>query len=190
VAAATDMFRAANPKSLAQHSAAAAVMPGGNTRTVLYHDPFPLTIARGDGCRLWDLDGHEYVDMLGEVTAGIFGHTNQVIRSAVISALDRGIDLSGHTVAEAELARVICDRFPSIALVRFTNSGTDANLMALAAATAFTGRRQILVFQGGYHGAVLSFVRGRSATNVPHDFHRLDLQRRRRDTAAHRDARR
>jgi 4-aminobutyrate aminotransferase-like enzyme len=115
VAAATEMFRAANPKSLAQHSAAAVVMPGGNTRTVLYHEPFPLTIARGDGCRLWDLDGHEYVDMLGEFTAGIFGPTNQVIRSAVISALDRGIDLSGHTVAEAELARVICDRFPSIA---------------------------------------------------------------------------
>jgi glutamate-1-semialdehyde 2,1-aminomutase len=170
VAATTERFRAANPKSLAQHSAATAVMPGGNTRTVLYHDPFPLTIACGDGCRLWDLDGHEYVDMLGEFTAGIFGHTNQVIRSAVISALERGVDLSGHTVAEAELARAICDRFPSIALVRFTNSGTEANLMALAAATAFTGRRQILVFQGGYHGAVLSFARGRSATNVPHDF--------------------
>jgi glutamate-1-semialdehyde 2,1-aminomutase len=170
VAAASERFRAANPKSLAQHSAATAVMPGGNTRTVLYHDPFPLTIARGDGCRLWDLDGHEYVDMLGEFTAGIFGHTNEVIRSAVISALDRGVDLSGHTVAEAELARAICDRFPSISLVRFTNSGTEANLMALAAATAFTGRHQILVFQGGYHGAVLGFARGRSATNVPHDF--------------------
>jgi len=170
VAAATERFRAANPKSLAQHAAAAAVMPGGNTRTVLYHDPFPLTIARGDGCRLWDLDGHEYVDMLGEFTAGIFGHTDPVIRSAVISALERGVDLSGHTVAEAELARVICERFPSIALVRFTNSGTEANLMALAGATAFTGRRQILVFEGGYHGAVLSFVRGRSGTNVPHDF--------------------
>jgi len=170
VAAATERFRAANPKSLAQHSAATAVMPGGNTRTVLYHDPFPLAIARGDGCRLWDLDGHEYIDMLGEFTAGIFGHTNPVIRSAVIAALDRGVDLAGHTVVEAELARIICDRFPSIALVRFTNSGTEANLMALAAATAFTGRRQILVFQGGYHGAVLSFARGRSATNVPHDF--------------------
>ena len=170
VAAATERFRAANPKSLAQHSAATAVMPGGNTRTVLYNDPFPLAISRGDGCRLWDLDGHEYVDMLGEFTAGIFGHTNQVIRSAVISALERGIDLSGHTVAEAELAHVICDRFPSIELVRFTNSGTEANLMALAAATAFTGRRQILVFQGGYHGAVLGFARGRSAINVPHDF--------------------
>src|SRR5262249_48584537 len=170
VAAATDMFRAANPKSLAQHVAAAAGMTDGTTPTVLYHTRSPLTSASGDGSWLGDLDGHEYVAMLGEFPAGIFGHTNQVIRSAVISALDRGIDLSGHTVAEAELARVICERFPSIALVRFTNSGTEANLMALAAATAFTGRRQILVFQGGYHGAVLSFVRGRSAPNVPHDF--------------------
>src|SRR5262249_17241421 len=132
--------------------------------------PAPRPPARRAGARLWDLDGHEYVDMLGEFTAGIFGHTNQVIRSAVIAALDHGIDLSGHTVVEAELARVICDRFPSIKFVRFTNSGTEANLMALAAATAFTGRRQILVFQGGYHGAVLSFARGGSPTNVPHDF--------------------
>ena len=170
MAAAAERFRAANPKSSAQHAAATAVMPGGNTRSVLYQDPFPLTIARGDGCRLWDLDGHEYIDLLGEFTAGIFGHTNPIIRAAVVSALERGIDLSGHTVAEAELARLICDPFPSIALVRFTNSGTEANLMALAAATAFTGRRQILVFQGGYHGAGLNFARGRSAINVPHDF--------------------
>lgn len=170
VAAATERFRAANPKSLAQHVAATAVMPGGNTRTVLYQDPFPLTIARGDGCRLWDLDGHEYIDMLGEFTAGIFGHTNEAIRAAVIAALDRGISLGGHTVVEAELARLICGRFPSIEQVRFTNSGTEANVMALAAATAFTGRRRILVFQGGYHGAVLNFARGRSAANLPHDF--------------------
>src|SRR5262249_59433419 len=80
------------------------------------------------------------------------------------------VDLSGHTGAAAVLSRLICDRVPWSALVRFTNSGTEANLMALAAATAFTGRRQILVFQGGYHGAVLSFARGRSVTNVPHDF--------------------
>jgi hypothetical protein len=128
--------------------------------------------------------------MLGEFTAGSFGHTDPVIRSAVIAALDRGVDLAGHTVAEAELARLMCERFPSIALVRFTNSGTEANVMAFAAATAFTGRRRILVFQGGDHGAVLSFVRGRSGINVLHDFIPLDLQRHRRDRAAHRDARR
>jgi glutamate-1-semialdehyde 2,1-aminomutase len=145
-------------------------MPGGNTRTVLFYDPFPLSIARGEGCRLWDADGHEYIDFLGEFTAGIYGHSDPEIRAAVLSALNSGIDLSGHNLVEAELARVICDRFLSIDLIRFTNSGTEANLMALAAATAFTGRRKILVFRGGYHGGVLTFVREASPVNVPHEF--------------------
>jgi glutamate-1-semialdehyde 2,1-aminomutase len=137
---------------------------------VLFYDPFPLSIARGDGCRLWDADGHEYIDFLGEFTAGIYGHSDPDIRAAVLSALDSGIDLSGHNLVEAELARVICDRFRSIDLIRFTNSGTEANLMALAAATALTGRRKILVFRGGYHGGVLTFVREASPVNVPHEF--------------------
>ena len=170
VAAAIGHYQARNPRSLAQASAAATVMPGGNTRSVLYYDPFPLTIARGEASRLWDLDGHEYIDFLGEFTAGIYGHSDPAIRSAIVSALESGLVLSGHTLAEAELARLICQRFPSIDLIRFTNSGTEANLTAIAAAMAFTGRRKILVFDGAYHGGVLSFAHGPSPVNVPHDF--------------------
>ena len=70
LAEARERFIAANPASLAAHVEATAVMPGGNTRSVLFHTPFPLAMARGDGCRLWDADGHEYVDMLGEFSAG------------------------------------------------------------------------------------------------------------------------
>lgn len=145
-------------------------MPGGNTRTVLYYDPFPLSINRGEGCRLWDADDHEYIDFLGEFTAGVYGHSDPAIRAAIVSALDRGINLSGHTLVEAELARVVCERFPAIELLRFTNSGTEANLMALAAASAFTGRRKFLVFQGAYHGGLLNFTTGSSRVNVPHEF--------------------
>jgi glutamate-1-semialdehyde 2,1-aminomutase len=163
-------YVARNPASRAQHERAAAVMPGGNTRTVLFHEPFPLTIARGEGCRLWDADGHEYIDFLGEFTAGIYGHSHPAIRAAIIGALDRGVNLAGHTAMEAELARLVCDRFPSIDLVRFTNSGTEANLMALALATAATGRRKIMVFAGAYHGGLLTFPGGRSPVNVPHEF--------------------
>ncbi len=158
----------ANPASLAAHVEAAAVMPGGNTRTVLFHTPFPLTMARGEGCRLWDADGHEYVDMLGEYTAGLYGHSNPVIRAAIDTALDGGWNLGGHGVMEARLAALICQRFPGIDLVRFTNSGTEANLMALATATAVTGRRSVLVFENGYHGGVLYFIGGSIPTNVPH----------------------
>jgi glutamate-1-semialdehyde 2,1-aminomutase len=159
-----------NPKSQQRAAAAAAFLPGGNTRSSLFYDPFPLSIVRGDGCRIFDADGHEYLDFLGEFTAGIYGHSEPAIRAAIVAALNEGVNLSGHTALEAALARIICERFPCIDLVRFTNSGTEANLMALAAATVFTGRRSILVFDGAYHGGVLSFAHGASPVNVPHEF--------------------
>jgi glutamate-1-semialdehyde 2,1-aminomutase len=163
-------FVAANPESRAHFEAAARVMPGGNTRTVLFYDPFPLCIARGEGARLWDVDGHAYLDFLGEFTAGIFGHSNPHIRAAIDAALDAGINLSGHNTLEAELAAIVCQRFPSIEQVRFTNSGTEANLLALAAAIVHTGRKKVLVFDCAYHGGVLSFGHGSAPVNVPHDY--------------------
>jgi glutamate-1-semialdehyde 2,1-aminomutase len=170
LAEARERYVAANPASLAAHVAATAVMPGGNTRTVLFHTPFPLAMARGQGCRLWDEDGHCYVDLLGEYTAGLYGHSHPVIRAALDAALDRGWNLGGHGLAEARLARLICARFPSIDRVRFTNSGTEANLMAIATALHVTGRRGVLVFNGGYHGGVLYFAGGGIPINVPHQF--------------------
>jgi len=68
---AEERFAAANPRSAKRFSEALEVMPGGNTRTVLHYTPFPLTITKGFGARLWDLDEHEYVDLLGEYTAGL-----------------------------------------------------------------------------------------------------------------------
>ncbi|MBL8839680.1 MAG: aminotransferase class III-fold pyridoxal phosphate-dependent enzyme [Alphaproteobacteria bacterium] len=170
LAEARKSYIARNPGSFARHTEACAAMPGGNTRTVIFNAPFPLAIARGEGCRLWDVDGHEYIDLLGEYTAGLFGHSHPVIRAAIDRALDGGINLAGHNVFEAKLARLVCDRFPSVDLVRFTNSGTEANLMALATATAVTKRRKIMVFDGGYHGGVFYFAGGGLPINVPHDF--------------------
>ncbi len=163
-------FVAANPESRARFEAAARVMPGGNTRTVLFYEPFPLCIARGEGARLWDVDGHAYLDFLGEFTAGIFGHSDPHIRAAIDAALDAGINLSGHNTLEAELAGIVCARFPSIEQVRFTNSGTEANLLALAAAVVHTGRRKVMAFEGAYHGGVLSFGAGPAPVNVPHEW--------------------
>lgn len=167
-------YVARNPKSRAQFDEACGSMPGGNTRTVLFYDPFPLCMVRGEDCRLWDADGHEYLDLQGEFTAGIYGHSDPVIRAAIDAAMRDGINLSGHNALAPKLAAVICARFPSIDLVRFTNSGTEANLMALAAASVFTRRKTILVFERGYHGSVLSFPpdspMGGSPINVPHDF--------------------
>src|SRR3954470_6821923 len=152
-------FTAAHPKSLAHYNAAQAHLPGGNTRTNMYFSPFPLTILRGEGARLYDLDGHAYVDFLGEYTAGIFGHTHPRIRAAIIEAVDAGLNLGGPNRWEAELGRLMCERFPSLDKVRFCNSGTEANLYAISSARAVTGRSHVLVFEGAYHGGVLSFVK-------------------------------
>ena len=157
----------ANPKSRARHAEACAALPGGNTRSILFYPPFPVTIIRGQGARLWDLDGHEYVDFLGEYTAGLYGHSNPVIQAAVRDALEGGIVLGGPNRYEAELARLICARFPSCDLVRFCNSGTEANVNALCAARAITGRSRVLVFDGAYHGGPLTFAHGGSPMSLP-----------------------
>jgi glutamate-1-semialdehyde 2,1-aminomutase len=170
LAEAEERYRKANPHSLAQHRAACAAMPGGNTRASIHVDPFPLTMARGAGARLWDLDGHEYADFLSEFTAGIYGHSHPVIRRAIDAALAGGVNFGAHGEAEARFAAAICARFPSIELVRFTNSGTEANLMAVAAARAITGRPKILVFGGGYHGGVFYFRGQGSPINAPFDY--------------------
>src|SRR5580704_16333668 len=88
LAEAEEFYRARNSKSLAQHHEACAAMPGGNTRSAIHVDPFPLTMVRGEGARLWDLDGHEYVDFLSEFTAGIYGHSHPGIRQAITAALE------------------------------------------------------------------------------------------------------
>jgi glutamate-1-semialdehyde 2,1-aminomutase len=170
LAEAEELYQARNPKSLAQHHAACAAMPGGNTRSAIHVDPFPLTMVRGDGARLWDLDGHEYVDFLSEFTAGIFGHSHPAIRRAIEQALEGGLNFGARNATEAQFAAAICARFPSIELVRFTNSGTEANLMAVSAARAITGRPKILVFQGGYHGGVFYFCGHGSALNAPFEY--------------------
>ena len=171
---ARERYVAQRPIGAAMHAEAREVMPGGNTRTVLYHPPCPMRISHGHAQRVIDVDGHEYVDMLGEYTAGLYGHSQKVILDAVRAALDDGISLAGHNVYEARLAREIVDRFPALELVRFTNSGTEANLMAIALARVVTGRPGIAVMRGGYHGGLLYFGGGGSPVNAPYDAIVLD----------------
>ena len=159
-----------NPASAARHAEARKVMPGGNTRTVLHYEPFPLTFVRGEGPYLFSADGRRYIDFLGEYTAGLYGHSEPIILDAIREALGRGLSFGSTNNLEQRLAELVCRRFPSMDLVRFTNSGTEANLMALALAVHITGRRPVLVFRGGYHGSVLSFGDGPSPMNVPHEF--------------------
>lgn len=166
---ARDSYAATHPVSARWDAEARGVLPGGNTRSVIYHAPFPLRVARAHGSRIVDVDGREYVDLLGEYTAGLFGHDDPVIRRAVVSALDDGLSFGAHNTYEPRLARALVERFPSLELVRFTNSGTEANLMAVALARAYTGRPAIAVMRGGYHGGLLYFGGGGSPVNAPYE---------------------
>ena len=144
-------------------------MPGGHTRTVLTHAPFPLNFVAGEGATLTDVDGHEYIDLLGDYTAGLLGHSERRVIDGVTVAINTNVSVGGVHPAEARLARLMCERF-DIDRVRFTNSGTEANLMAITTAMMATRRKKLMVFHGGYHGGVLYFASGAAPWNAPYDF--------------------
>jgi glutamate-1-semialdehyde 2,1-aminomutase len=170
IADARSRYASANPLSQAADASAARYLPGGNTRTVLHYEPFPLTMARGEGAELTDLDGHRYVDMVGEYSAALFGHSDEIIKAAIHEALDRGVAMGAPTAYERELAALLCERFPSLEQIRFCNTGTEANLMALTTARVVTGRNKLLAFNDAYHGGMIKFLGGRCKLNVPFDF--------------------
>src|SRR3954471_13239326 len=101
------------PESRRLHERRAASLPGGNTRTIIHQAPFPLTIVRGEGARLTDADGHEYLDFLGEYTAGLYGHSPPLIVAAIREALADGIVLGAPNRYETVLAEAIRERFSS-----------------------------------------------------------------------------
>ncbi len=158
------------PLSKAWQERATGGFPGGNTRTVLHFSPYPLRMVSAKDQWLTDADGHEYRDYLGEYSAGLYGHTSAPIMKAAQKAIEDGTVLGGPNTYEVELAELMCARFPSLDLVRFTNSGTEANLMALATARAHTGRDKVMVFDGAYHGGVLYMSDYAARSNAPFDF--------------------
>ena len=155
-----------NPASRAQHERARAVLPGGSTRTILHHAPFPLTFVSGEGGTLTDADGHTYVDLVGDYTAGLLGHSEKRVHAAVAEALATNTSVGGVHPAEIRFAELVCNRFGH-QRVRFTNSGTEANLMAITLARIVTGRSMILVMYGGYHGGVFYYSHGNAPWNAP-----------------------
>ncbi len=159
-----------HPESRRWAGEARAVLAGGNSRSSLDVEPFPIRIARAEGAALWDVDGIRYVDLLGDFTAGLLGHNPAPVLAAAGRALERGWALGAVHRDEVRLAAAVVERFPSIEHVRFTNSGTEANLMALAVSVHHTGRRRIVVCQHAYHGGVLTFGTTPDPINVPHDW--------------------
>ncbi len=112
----------------------------------------PLFIARGQGPKVWDVDGNEYIDYLGSWGPLILGHANPVVVDAVKKAAESGTSFGAPVEQEVELARLICEALPSVETVRLVNSGTEACMSAIRLARAFTSRNKIVKFSGCYHG--------------------------------------
>ncbi|HKC19600.1 MAG TPA: aspartate aminotransferase family protein [Candidatus Dormibacteraeota bacterium] len=145
-------YRRTTPGSRALHERAVKAMPGGTTRTTTYFDPYPVYIDRGQGCRVWDVDGTERIDMLGNYSAMILGHAHPKIVEAISRQATRGTGFAAANPVEVQLATLLCERVPSLDAVRFCNSGTEATMFAMRLARAFTGRSKIARMEGGYHG--------------------------------------
>lgn len=140
-------------KSKALYERAKKNMPGGNTRTTVYMEPFPIYAAKGQGCKMWDIDGNEYYDCINNFTAMIHGYALKSVDTAVKKQLSFGTAFGAPTLSEIELAEVLTERLPGADSIRFANSGTESVMMAIKAARAFTERSKIVKIEGSYHGS-------------------------------------
>lgn len=146
-------YQAKTPGSAALYGRAQTVMPGGDTRQSVFFRPYPLFLDGGNGAHVEDVDGNRYLDACNCWTAIILGHAHAAIVDAVSQQLVKGTAFNAANRHAVELAELIVERVPSVEEVRFTNSGTEATMMCVRAARAFTGRPTIVKMRGAYHGS-------------------------------------
>ena len=146
------LFKERNKKSYYAFNRAKRVLPGGSTREIIFHKPYPLYIKKGNGCWIQDLDGHRILDCLNNYMSLILGHAHPKIVEAVKSQINNGTSFSAPTEYEEQLGTAINRRMPSIESIRFTNSGSEATSLSILAAKAFTGNKKVAKFEGAHHG--------------------------------------
>lgn len=112
----------------------------------------PLFINRGKGSRIWDADGNEYIDYVGSWGPLILGHASSHVLQALHETMKEGVSFGAPTAKEIQIARMVQEAYPSMELIRFVNSGTEAAMSALRVARGYTGRNKIIKFDGCYHG--------------------------------------
>ncbi len=147
-------YKTLTPKSKALFDKALCSLPGGVSANIKYYEPYPIFMEKGKGAWLTDADGNRYVDYLGSYGPLILGHGHPAVNKAIESQLeDNGTLLYGtpHEL-ECRFAQKIKELYPSIELLRYTNSGTEATLFTLRMAYAYTGKYKIGKFEGHYHG--------------------------------------
>jgi glutamate-1-semialdehyde 2,1-aminomutase len=148
-----ERFLATTTRSRELYEQALKVMPGGVTRTSIYSEPYPIYAARGEGCRVWDVDDTRRLDLVVNYTALVAGHAHPAVVEAIREQAARGTAFAAPNPPEVALAQELVARVASIEQIRFTNSGTEATMMALRLARAHTGRSKFAKVEGGYHGS-------------------------------------
>ena len=128
------------------------VMPSGYTRHLVVQKPNPTYADFGEGCWLTDVEGNRRIDWVNNFSSLIHGHNKREIVDVLAAQAGRLMSAVLPTEWEVELATILCERIPSIERVRFMNSGTEANQIAVKAARAYTGKPKIAKMEGGYHG--------------------------------------
>ena len=118
----------------------------------------PVVAERGEGARIWDVDGNEYIDFVLSWGPLVLGHASPIVLDALADAMRRGTSFGMPTELEVKLAELIRQRMPHVEMMRFVSSGTEATMSAVRLARAFTGRDEILKFEGCYHGHADSFL--------------------------------
>lgn len=173
-------------KSRNLYAEALNLMPGGVSSPVRAFKPHPFYTARAKGSKIYDVDGNEYIDYCMAYGPLILGHANEVVKEAIAKQLEDGWIYGTPIELEIEYAKLIQKHFPSMEMLRFVNTGSEATMAALRVARGFTGRDKIVKVEGSFHGAhdAVLVKAGSGATThgvpnsagVPADFVKNTLQ--------------
>jgi glutamate-1-semialdehyde 2,1-aminomutase len=142
-----------NPNSRWAYKRACESLPSGCSRNSVYYPPFPVYLKSGSGTRVWDIDGNERIDFNYNNTTLILGHNHAAVIAAIQDQLTRSTVLGSPTEAEAKLAEELLQRLNQANKIRFTPSGTEANLQAVRLARSYSGKDKIAKCEGSYHGS-------------------------------------
>jgi len=162
-------YVAMNARSKSHAERARNVIPSGLSRGLLRHPPFPFYTTSGSGAHTTDLDGNVRLDCHGNYTALIHGQAHPEIIAACNEQIPLGTSFSAPPAAEIALAEILCERVPGVQQVVFNNSGSEAVMVAVRAARAYTGRNRIGLFEGCYHGSTDAVLVGGHDLPSPDD---------------------
>jgi len=152
VATILERYQQLHPRSAALHAEALRFFPNGVTHDVRHLVPFPIYVERAAGSRKWDVDGHEIIDYVMGHGALLLGHSHPEVTRAAMEQLQKGTHYGACHEMEIRWAEWVQRLVPSAQVVRFTSSGTEATMMAVRLARAFTGRERLVRFNGHFHG--------------------------------------